>query len=72
MSFSTEVINQSMNNIGGYIALYFGPPILLIAILVIIVSRYFDVYLTRQLFGIAAVCIFVGWCIYVFNYISLK
>ncbi|AGG04431.1 hypothetical protein ABE23_19005 [Bacillus thuringiensis] len=67
MSFSTEIINQSMSKLGGQLALYFGLPIILIAILAIIVCRYFDGYFTRQFFGIAAACIFVGWCVYVFN-----
>ncbi|BAR87871.1 uncharacterized protein KNN_07138 (plasmid) [Bacillus thuringiensis serovar tolworthi] len=61
MSFSTELINQSMNNIGGQILLYFGPPIVIIAILGIIVSRYFDRELFRQLFAPVAICIIVIW-----------
>ncbi len=67
MSFGTEAINQSMAALGSKLALYFVPPIIIITILAILARRYFDGYLTRQLFGVAAACVFVGWFVYLLN-----
>lgn len=65
MSSSTEIFSQSMNNIVEFLAMLFVPPILAIAILGIIIARYFDNEFFRKLFGPVAVCILVGWICYV-------
>ncbi|PGM56014.1 hypothetical protein CN949_01635 [Bacillus thuringiensis] len=65
MPFSTEIFGQSINNIVGYLAMLFVPPILTIAILGIITARYFDNDFSRKLFAPVAGCIVVGWICYV-------
>lgn len=61
MSSSTEIFSQSMNNIVGFLAMLFGPPILTIAILGIITARYFDNDFFRKLFAPVAGFILIGW-----------
>ncbi len=61
MPFSTEIFGQSINNIVGYLAMLFVPPILTIAILGIITARYFDNDFSRKLFAPVAGFILIGW-----------
>lgn len=68
MPFSTEIFGQSINNIVGYLAILFVPPILTIAILGIIISSRFDNEFFRKIFGPVALCILVGWICYLSKY----
>ena len=61
MSFSTETISQSTNNLVSHLAILFVPPLIVVILLALIVRRYFYGYFTRQLFGPAAACIVVCW-----------
>ncbi|EJR24618.1 hypothetical protein IIG_05949 [Bacillus cereus VD048] len=61
MSFSTELINQSTNNLVSHLAILFVPPLIVVILLALIVRRYFYGNFTRQLFGPAAACIVVCW-----------